>query len=499
MKNMIIRIIFVLFVISFVFERACYGYNAEEVMEKFYKAIGGKEALTKVKSLYLAGKIQGTAFVTTYFSPFLITRFKGGVCSGMNKDGRWKSTMNGTVRYLQDFELNDVLTEELCQNYILFYLTNKKEIENKYIGEIQEDGNNYHIVEVKSGGSMPVKLFVNDKTWLIDKAKIDGILGILDTKVGQITVKYEEYKEVKSIDKIKILLPFKFEINTNRGDRRIIYEEISINGEIAANCLTMPEYKSNIIIKNNIKNASIPFVVDSYGAMIVKVKINEFTKEYNFSFDTGTFLSFMTSNLANELKTRINKLHFGDDMNMVNCMVNISSRPMPSEEHGIIGADIISQMVVEINKKERIINLYRPDNYVPPSNAIKVPLTIMWNLPFIDVIINKKQKATLLVDTGFTAGEKDLCLFSEFVNKSDIKITGEYKNQVVGSSGGLFAKTAQIGSIKIESYEIKNANSLVLNQENMKVDGIIGKGILDKFDLIAIDYFNKTLWLVPKR
>ena len=71
--------------------------------------------------------------------------------------------------------------------------------------------------------------------------------------------------------------------------------------------------------------------------------------------------------------------------------------------HGIIGYDIFSRFVVEINYDDNILTLHEPRRYKKSKREVEIPLDIRGSKPFMNAVIYQgDQKASLdiMIDTG---------------------------------------------------------------------------------------------------
>lgn len=508
--------------------KLCFGITADEVIENYFKALGGKDRLKNFKSIYFKTKVTGDTEVNSITwadSRYFKTETYLGGCTvfecanGANEKGAWEATSQGVIRYLEGQELKESAIPKISSNFIL-HMIEEKGFEKKYIGEKQEGGKKYHLVEIKMKDSPPVTLFFNEKTWLIDKEKYGSLLkndGFTFSSTPSTTTDYLEYKTINGI-----LFPYHLKISSKISTIEVTNYDIVINPSLDANIFEPPKYKSNLVIKDNKKNAVIPFIKGPEGYICLKVKINDSPKEYNFLLDSGSSCSFISSSVASELKleligkgmstgisavignkeseparhAKIKALHLEGGVDITDCFMTTLSQ---HDIDGLLGYDFISQMILEIDNKNSTLICHKPDNFVPPAGAAKVPLKLAYRMPFIDALINEKEKTTLFIDTGFQTGFEDIkiCLLSGFTEKADIKTT-EGK-QFNSGAGIVTIKFAEIESIRLDKYLLPGGTSLVaVVKVNMEVDGVLGSGFFSRFQSVIFDYCNKTLWVVSR-
>jgi hypothetical protein len=79
------------------------------------------------------------------------------------------------------------------------------------------------------------------------------------------------------------------------------------------------------------------------------------------------------------------------------------SENIGDDVHGIIGYDIFSRFVVDINYDDNIITLYDPQKYRKSKRAVEVPIEVRGSKPFINATIRQGDKKTtldIMIDTG---------------------------------------------------------------------------------------------------
>ncbi|MDO6744122.1 aspartyl protease family protein [Tenacibaculum soleae] len=184
---------------------------------------------------------------------------------------------------------------------------------------------------------------------------------------------------------------------------------------------------------------------------------------------------------------------------------NLSAK-MGTTIHGIIGYDLLKDVVVKINYTSKRIIFYNPKKY-KASRCRKCevfPLQFYRNKPYInvstriDTVNTVNTPVKLLIDTG---GSDAVWLFegSKDVIRTPIKhfkdILGE------GISGTIYGNRSKIPSISLGKFTIKKPTVSFLdsistfNARRFKErNGSIGGNVLKRFKL-WIDYSNKKITL----
>ena len=176
------------------------------------------------------------------------------------------------------------------------------------------------------------------------------------------------------------------------------------------------------------------------------------------------------------------------------------------EVHGILGADLIRNLVLKIDYKRHIIYLQRTSSFRAPKRKWKeIPVSIEKNKPYIfaqATIGDKNSTLKLLVDTGaslslllHTNTSPDINLPENIIQGSVGRGLGGILEGYIGrvnrlTLGGLF-----FNNIITNYQDVSN----VINLESISNrNGILGTALLSRFNII-IDYPKEKLYLLPHR
>ncbi len=171
--------------------------------------------------------------------------------------------------------------------------------------------------------------------------------------------------------------------------------------------------------------------------------------------------------------------------------------------HGIIGSDFFSDFIVEVNYDGEYIRFFKPSKYNKKNRKYEVsPLYFYDKNPYLKTqieVLGFKKEVTLLIDSGLGG---DLWLFPNEEIRVPEKNFEDYLG--LGLSGSIYGKRSKIEYFSLGSHEFKNITTAfpdsTIVSKNIKKeilrDGIIGAGILRRFDLV-IDYPNALLYFRP--
>ncbi|WP_028889622.1 aspartyl protease family protein [Tenacibaculum ovolyticum] len=184
---------------------------------------------------------------------------------------------------------------------------------------------------------------------------------------------------------------------------------------------------------------------------------------------------------------------------------NLSAK-MGTTIHGIIGYDLLKDVIAKINYNRKSIIFYNPKSYKEQKckKCEVFPLQFYRNKPYInvkariDTVNNITTAVKLLIDTG---GSDAMWLFEG--TKKNIKTPIKYFRDVLGEgmSGTIYGNRSKIpylslGKFLIEKPTVSFLDTVsTLNARQFKErNGSIGGNILNRFK-VWIDYPNKKMTL----
>lgn len=182
------------------------------------------------------------------------------------------------------------------------------------------------------------------------------------------------------------------------------------------------------------------------------------------------------------------------------------SAKMGTTIHGIIGYDLLKNVIAKVNYNNKTIDFYNPKKYrYKKCRKCEVfPLQFYRNKPFIDATIQMdtigkaKTNVKLLIDSG---GSDAMWLFDG--SKEEIVTPKKHFRDFLGEglSGTIYGNRSKIPQLKLGQYVIERPTVSFLDslssynaRKFRKRNGSIGGNILKRFK-VWIDYPNKRLIL----
>lgn len=175
-----------------------------------------------------------------------------------------------------------------------------------------------------------------------------------------------------------------------------------------------------------------------------------------------------------------------------------------TDVHGILGYELFSRFIVEINYEKKIMTLRLPEKFHPGKKFQEIPMVVEDTKPFILTTLNltptNSMTGKLLMDTGASHG-----LLLEPGSDSRIQVPENTVSTVIGRGlgGEITGKTGRIESLKLANYTL---NNVLVNfpDPNSYMDtlkstltfrhGTIGGEILSRFTVI-FDYPQGKIFL----
>ncbi len=505
----------------------------EEILSKHIQALGGEKVLKAQRNSVVEFEIIVPGGLTGKYKSYF--KYPNKLRSEMDLkimksltvyDGEkgWIQDPNGQVRELAGMELEDITREVYLSVYgYLFPERAKGEVE--YLGQKEDGGINYYVVQVTPEGAEPIKMFINPETYLIDKtvSKRDIIV---------ITNYFSDYKDFEGIKVATSLV-------TNTGDPaydiRLTLTNIELGPQLSDDLfkIPLPQEKDHQFPSG--KNfVEIPFVLNSnhihipVGIAQTGKRLLGGAKSLNFILDSGAPIPILDTQAAKDLGLKtlgkfegrgvgeatqevnlvtLSSIRFGDLIIDSVSAATIGLKPLSKYEgmpvEGILGYDIFSRFVVKVDYENQKLTLYEPSSFEYEGKGEIFPVTLENNLPRIKAKIDGQYQGNFLIDTG---ARSSLSLHTPFVQKHDLLTKTGKKIDVfsgIGIGGKAMGKVTRVKSIQIGSFKIPApVTSLSASEKGAlaseRTDGLIGGGILKRFTVI-FDYPNKRMILEPNR
>lgn len=271
--------------------------------------------------------------------------------------------------------------------------------------------------------------------------------------------------------------------------------------------------------------ASFPF--EQYGDhSFIKVKVNN-SEELDFIFDTGDGLTVLNIDRAKELGmtsgsnatttsaegtisgklVKHNELTVGGapvhNIKVYETSLNHLEISIGRNIDGIIGYDILNSYVVSMNYDTKTIELYDPKKYKYKGSGTMMSINLTSFIPHIagQVTLSngEKVKGEFFIDTGAKATVDFNTPFVE-ANELASKVGDSYIYLVAGLGDTEYEHhRGRVNSFQFEGFSFENMPVGLSHakhgiQNHKKISGIIGSGVLSRFNIVYNYAESKMYW-----
>ena len=169
--------------------------------------------------------------------------------------------------------------------------------------------------------------------------------------------------------------------------------------------------------------------------------------------------------------------------------------------YGIIGYDIFSRFVVEINYDDNILTLHDPDKFKANKRQVALPLDIRGSKPFMNAVIkqgNQTASLDIMVDTGASHAALIDYNYLNGISRPEKTIETRLGRGIAGDIPGYLGR---IDEVKINEFDFNEMlvsapfdgayNKVIKRGARI---GTFGGELLNRFN-VTFDYRNRMVYL----
>ncbi len=178
-----------------------------------------------------------------------------------------------------------------------------------------------------------------------------------------------------------------------------------------------------------------------------------------------------------------------------------------TDVHGVLGSELFSRFVVEVDYQNKKLLLHDPATFKKPQKFKSIPIEIEKSKPYIRVDIrqkgHKKVDVKLLVDTGASSA-----LFLDEKNNEEIILPKKRMKRSLGRglAGVVDGQIGRVKKLKFAGYKFSQvttsfpddwaigSENYLQNDESVIRHGTLGADVLVRFHVI-FDYMNKQMYV----
>lgn len=182
--------------------------------------------------------------------------------------------------------------------------------------------------------------------------------------------------------------------------------------------------------------------------------------------------------------------------------LNLSNQ-LGTEVFGIIGYELFSRFIIEIDYDKKMLRFHDPEFFNPKRYYDKIPLIIRGTKPYLAAEITQRDGTTMNVALMVDSGASHAILLDE-TTSPNIHIPEKNLEASLGKGlgGDIEGVVARVSNVKIGKYSFDEVIASFPNDETYGLlpveaerrNGTVGGEILCRFNLI-FDYFSQTLYI----
>ncbi|MFP4090706.1 MAG: aspartyl protease family protein [Cyclobacteriaceae bacterium] len=268
-----------------------------------------------------------------------------------------------------------------------------------------------------------------------------------------------------------------------------------------------------------------------YGEHIfIKLRVNG-SEQLNFIFDTGAASTAISSHRARKLRlasdgmtsvrtskgpslayySKRNTLRLGqlelNDVRIAHIQLDHLEKVMEKRVDGIIGHDLLNHYVVMVNYDRYVLEIYHPDEFIPPQDFSAHQVQLISGRPYIDAALKLSNGEILAgrfqIDNG---SGSSVTVYSPFVDENDLfskvgkteliytmNFTGVIDKNLAGRLNGI-----DVGNFRLTNIPIRLNRSMYMKKAFKDGIGHIGNELLKRFN-IAFDYRSGITYWKPNQ
>jgi hypothetical protein len=492
----------------------------ETLLGRMADALGGAEKLRAVENISMHGKVEAAGLSGTV-DDWQTARGQHRQVVDLGEAYKQTTIFDGTRGWTVDRNnhISDLagvpLEKEILSSYLgsFSYL-----IAGRLAGKVSAEGEDaskkYFLLRLEPQGGSEATYFVDKSTFLPFSMEVRS-------KEGTTTTYFEDYRDVNGVK-----MPFRYrQVEPNPSNNASVQQEsIQVNTTIAAANFTRPAPATpDFRFTNRQRSARMP--IGTVGnAIFVQARLNNSTPLW-FILDTGASASVVDAVRARALGLKSEgdlaasapggsvQVKFTKGVNFILPGVSLMnqsviSSPFPKEIYemkpnfgGILGYDLISRFVMEIDYLHKTLTLYDAKTYEYKGPGKRVPIVVE-GTPFVSGQVKTEGhdpvSGRFEIDTGYDGA---LSLYGNFVNAHpDLKPAAAG----VHSTRQSLAKSSDNSRSRVERFtfgEVSFADVVTDyaagdEGSDRDVSGLIGNEIFRRFK-VTFDYSRQVMFLEP--
>lgn len=505
--------------------QAAEGLSLDTVVERWTEALGGRDKLERVELVHSTATVSIMGLTGTlhewasadgrhHLDLDLAGMFK--VVIVFDNGSGWKRDQNGKIAALAGQELED----EISAAYVatMSYLVPGR-MPGVLTYEGTEDGTGCHIVRAAPEGGVEVTFYLDPETFLPVRSE-------QPQQDRTLTASFSEWKAFDGV-----LFPTHIEnrMGNPQHDQVFGITDVEVNGTPTAGVFEKPADKAqDYSFAEGNAARDIPIELN-FVHIFLQARVNE-SEPLWFLLDTGASASVLSTSTAKalglDLHGKVEGRGAGEGSVDANFVADVTYKlpgavlerqtavaiPLEALEprmgralDGILGYDMISRFVVEIDYAHGRLQLYDRRSYSYRGKGVRVPIHIEHGIPYVKATVTMPDGRTVdgefALDTGASMAIGFTAPYTERHNLLDAlpkKIFFQGGFGVGGESKAYIGRVSSVdvGAVKFQSPVAGFSQDQAGVGANPDLAGIIGGEILSRCTVI-FDYERGEMILEP--
>lgn len=496
----------------------------EQVLERWATALGGRDRLEHLRSVHLKGTVE-TGGMNGTFERWTTWRgesrmaldIAGAIRQITIFDGKqgWVLDANGVAHELAGGNLRSTVSSayEASQSYLF-----AGRLPGHIVFSGHDAGASAYILRLEPDGGAPVTVYLDDTTFLPRKEESAGPLG------NQRTITFEAWREFAGA---RIPVSIRQSTGDPKFDIIVTTRQVETDAPLAAGLFAKPaEAKAHFRFANGAHQVTIP--VEVYAQHVfAPVRVNGGETAW-FFVDSGAGTSLITKawadkiGLASEGSMRAVGAAGATGLALAkNVLVSLPGLEVPlasvtvldaaaalpllgRQWEGVLGYDVLSQLVVRLDYERQQITLYDPAAFTPGPGAAALPVTFLGNWPLVSGRIFLPGRPPVDTKCFIDSGAGGLMLSTPFTKEHHVSevVTRKVVSSIYGAGGESKRYAGRIAGIELGGFRLRGP--LAGFSEDTRegalaspdIGAMVGGEILQRFT-VTFDYPHHRILLEP--